>query len=49
MDAGAGAGAGVLVDESEDELVVLDDESADDEVLEPEVLLAEELPRLSVL
>ena len=49
MEAGAGAGAGVLDEESDDELVALDDDSVDDDVLAVEVLLAEELPLLSVL
>ena len=49
VEAGAGAGAGVLDEESDDELVALDDDSVDDDVLALEVLLAEELPLLSVL
>jgi len=49
VEAGAGVGAAVLDEESDDELVALDDDSVDDDVLALEVLLAEELPLLSVL
>ena len=39
----------VVRGKSDDELVALDDDSVDDDVLALEVLLAEELPLLSVL